>query len=77
MRTIAWETAPQIALRNCSQGVGGKVSIYACDFHERGIHTIKQVFFHRRLLLVTRSLVVTRKDFSAFLDMKRYKNCAH
>ena len=28
MRTIAWETAPQIALRNCSKEVGEKVSIY-------------------------------------------------
>ena len=28
MRTIARETASQIALRNCSEEVGGKVSIY-------------------------------------------------
>ena len=28
MRTIARETASQIALRNCSKEVGGKVSIY-------------------------------------------------
>ena len=28
MRTIAWETAFQIALRNCSKEVGGKISIY-------------------------------------------------
>ena len=28
MRTIAQETAFQIALRNCSKDVGGKVSIY-------------------------------------------------
>ena len=28
MRTAAWETAPQIALRNCSKEVGGKDSIY-------------------------------------------------
>ena len=31
MRTIAWETAPYIALRNCSKGArgwGGVVSIY-------------------------------------------------
>ena len=24
MRTVAWETAPQRALRNCSEQVGGK-----------------------------------------------------
>ena len=28
MRTIAWETAFQIALGNCSREVAGKVSIY-------------------------------------------------
>ena len=28
MRTMAQETAFQIALRNCSEEVGGKVSIY-------------------------------------------------
>ena len=27
MRTIAWKTAFQLALRNCSKEVGGKVSI--------------------------------------------------
>ena len=28
MRTIAWEAAFQIALRNCSEEVGGKICIY-------------------------------------------------
>jgi len=28
MRAAAWETAPQIALRNCSKEVGEKDSIY-------------------------------------------------
>ena len=28
MRTVAWETAFQIALRNCPEEVGEKVSIY-------------------------------------------------
>ena len=28
MRTVAWETAPQIALRNCSKEVEGMDSIY-------------------------------------------------
>ena len=32
MRTVAQETASQIALRNCSKEVGGKVSvIYDCE----------------------------------------------
>ena len=28
MRAVAWETAPQIALRNCSQEFRGKDSTY-------------------------------------------------
>ena len=28
MRTVAWETAFQIALRNCSKEARGKLSIY-------------------------------------------------
>ena len=28
MRTAAWETAPQIALRNCFKEAGGMVKIY-------------------------------------------------
>ena len=35
MRTIAWETAPQIALRNCSKGVGGR-SMYMYVIFMRG-----------------------------------------
>ena len=31
MRTIAQETVSQIALRNCSEDVGGKLSVI-CDF---------------------------------------------
>ena len=35
MRTVAWDTASQIALRNCSEEVGGKVSIIY-DFSDGG-----------------------------------------
>ena len=35
MKTIAWETASLIALRNCSKEVGGKVSMIY-DFSEGG-----------------------------------------
>ena len=68
MKTAAWETTPQIALKNCSKEVGGE----------------RQYSFSRsfllvswNFLLVTRKRVITMKDFSAFLDMKRYKNWAH
>ena len=42
MRTITWETAPQIALRNCSKDVGRK---HICDFREQGVRIIKFIFF--------------------------------
>ena len=42
MRTVLWETAPQITLRNCSKGGGGQ---YLCDFGKKGVHAIKQVYF--------------------------------
>ena len=44
MRTIAWETAFLIALKNCSKDVGRKgIKIY--DFGEGGVHAIKHIFF--------------------------------
>ena len=42
MRTTAWETAPQIALRNCSKEAIGKGQ-YIRDFGEGGVHTIKHI----------------------------------
>ena len=46
MRTIAWETAFQIVLRNCSKEAAGKGQC-GCDFDERGKHAIKHcgIFF--------------------------------
>ena len=35
MRTAAWETAPQIALRDCSKEAVGKVNVY--DVGEGGV----------------------------------------
>ena len=43
MRTIAWETAFLIALKNCSKDVERKgIKIY--DFGEGGVHAIKHIF---------------------------------
>ena len=39
MRTAAWETAPQITLRNWSKE-GGRDRQYICDFGKRGVHGI-------------------------------------
>lgn len=40
LRPTAQETAPQIALRNFSEEIGG-VGQYICDFDEGGVLTIK------------------------------------
>ena len=44
MRTIAWETASQIALRNCSKEVGQKVSTHGI-LVKGGVHATRHVFF--------------------------------
>ena len=41
MRTAAWETALQMALRNSSKKGWGGGSQYTCDFGEDGVHAIK------------------------------------
>jgi len=43
MRTAAKETAPQIALRNCSKEARGQDSIYVILV--KGVHVIKCIFF--------------------------------
>ena len=44
VRTIAWETAFQITLRNCSKEVsGGGQDI--CDSGEGGVHAVKCILF--------------------------------
>ena len=50
MRTVAQETAPQIALRNCSREAAAKGQ-YICDFGEA--HIFADIL--HILLLVTRS----------------------
>ena len=45
IRTVVWETAPQLALRNCSREVEGKVNIY--DFGEGGVHAVKHLPYKR------------------------------
>ena len=76
MRTAAWGTAPQIALRNCSTEAAGKLSIY--DFGEGGGGRSMQssVYFTKGFLLVSRSWY-HHKGFSAFLDTKRCKDWGH
>ena len=52
---------------------------YICDFGEGGIHAVKHIYFLKVSAdLVkfcwSRGVVITMKDFRAFLDMRRYKN---
>ena len=78
MRTAAWETASQVALRNCSKEAGGKVMWLwwrGSTCHQALIFPDVSISL-MTLLLGTRR-VVTVKDFSAFLDMKRNKNWTH
>ena len=51
MRTISLETAPQIALRNCSKEVEGRSVVILV---KQG-YMQSSTYFSRRLLLVTRS----------------------
>ena len=46
MKTLAQETAFQIALRNCSKEVGAGWGVLQCicDFGEGGVHAIKHIF---------------------------------
>ena len=39
MRTVAQETVPQIALRNCSKEVGGKDSVYVILMKEEYVQS--------------------------------------
>ena len=85
MRTIASETAFQIALRNYSKEVAGRGGgQYTYNFDERGVHAIKhRIFAEKKFFFFAASLVkviaspVTVKDFNAFVDISRCKNWAH
>ena len=57
MRTVAQETAFQIALRNCSEEVGEGSALYM--ILAKGVHVVKRTFWQRpaaRLVKVTASL---------------------
>ena len=51
MRMAAQETAPQIALRNCSKEAGEKVSI--CVIMVKGEYMQTSTYFSRRFLFVS------------------------
>ena len=80
MKNSPGDSTFHTALRNCKRGRGNSRNI--SDFGEGGVHSTKHIFFQKvSTSLVKPSLVtrnsVTMMDFSAFLDMRRYKNWAH
>ena len=81
MRTRAWETAPQKALRNCFKE-GGKDSIYVILVKGEYIQSSTFIFLENFCWSYEASAshekqLSTMKDLSAFLEMRRYKNWAH
>ena len=80
MRTAAQETAPQIALRNRSKEAGEKERI--CVILVKGEYLQSKTLFCCCCCFFAESFcwsreasaTVTRKDFSAFQDRRRYKN---
>ena len=74
MRTAAWETTFQIALRKCSKEAKGKVKVIY-DFSEGG--TCSQVHILAEACCQSQRADVTVNDFSAFSDVRRGKNWAH
>ena len=51
MRTVVWETVPQIALRNCSKEEEGKDSIY--EILVKGEYMQSSIYSSKRFLLVS------------------------
>ena len=74
MRTIAWETAFQITLRNCPKEVGGML-VYLW-FWWRG-SLCNQACIFAEGFCSSRGADVTMKEFSAFLDTRRCTNWAY
>lgn len=60
LKTITWETVSQVTLRNCSKEVKGEVCIYV--IWEVGMICATSTHFGRRLLLVTRRLVLVKRS---------------
>ena len=72
VRTIAWKTISQIALRNSSKEVGWR-SVYMWFCWRGNMGTSTYFFFCKRFLLVMSSC----HHLSIFLDMRGHKNRAH
>ena len=69
LRTVAWETASQIALRTCSEEVGTGASAYMTLV--KGAHPIKHT--SQGKLAASPEEQVSVHDSSAFLGLRRCK----
>ena len=83
MRTIARETTFKIALRYCSKGTEGKVSIYVILVKREYMQSSTFFFFLQVSASLMKVIANLEKHmspwrvFSAFLDMRRYKGWIH
>ena len=83
MVTCQWSSWEMSQWQICGGGVGGEVGCqYRCDFWWRGSTCNQARIFQKVSISLVKSFLVTSssvtmKDFSAFLDMGRYKNWAH
>ena len=73
MRTAAQETAPQIALRNCSKDAEWGCQCI-CDFGKGGLHAIRHIFFQKISASLLKLLRVTRNSchYERFKCFSRY-----
>ena len=67
MRAIVWETAPQIALRNCSKQVA-REGQYIFNFDKGGVLAIKHLSLQR--FSASHEELMSPKGLSTFLDMR-------
>ena len=67
MRTAAWETVPQIALRSCSTEAAGEAGIYKVLV--KGEYMQPSTYFSRRFLLVMKN----SHHHEGFQCFSRYK----
>ena len=69
MRTTAWETVFQIALRNFSEEVRGEARIFRSFYNKRQV-----VGNIKKLLLIRENQISQIKEFSTFLCMRTFKS---
>ena len=63
MRMAAWETAAQVALRNCSKEIGRKVSIYAVLVKGEYMHS--SMYFFQKVSANLMMLSASHKEQSS------------